>query len=95
VADHSIIHELEGKPLVQVEGITAPDEVTTHSIGIAVPLDWSIAARVSTTSFYKPLRTVWMRRRRAMPNAALLPVPNLPRPGRPARRSRFSPCIVK
>ena len=69
--------------------------LTSHSRGMSSPADASMAARVRRTTLRSPFRTVVILRTLAIPKAALFPVPNLPRPGVPARRSRFSPCMVK
>lgn len=64
-------------------GITSPEVIS-----------W-ISCRHSSTLDSLPATTDVMRNTLAIPNAAALPVPNLPRPARPARRSRFSPCMTK
>src|SRR5262249_9749929 len=64
-------------------GSSVGSSFTAHSTGMSSPSLALIMSRVSTTTFRLPLRTVSTCSVLAMPKAADLPVPNLPRPGRP------------
>ncbi len=55
----------------------------------------STSSRRNSTRDRLPFRVVSIRSTSPIPNAADLPVPKRPRPGRPFFRSTFSPCITK